>query len=199
MKNIHIVYDSGKNTGHNNPATADLNNDVILINKKIWDKFSKWEKVFIIQHEKGHLTLQTECELLADQYAISKTYRINKNAFTDALTALKKVAADKNRIDNIYYLLFNQNLLNNTEMNFKKNTSSDPIMKPNQYRSEKRSEKKNFNGSKKGRRNFDGTTTTTTGKSHKINGITLGGVYLSMTNIFLALILLVLTVQTIKK
>lgn len=195
MKTFPLVYDSGEITGANNPATADFDNGVILINKKIWDKFTKWEKVFILEHEKGHLTLQTECEELADNYAISKTYRVNKDAFKDALSALKKVASDKNRIDNIYYLLFNQNLLNNTEMNFKKNTSTDPIMKQQEeHRSEKRPVKKNFNG-KKGRRNFDGTTNT----SHKINGITVGGVYFSMTNILLALILLVVTVQTIKK
>lgn len=197
-KDIKVNFVDKSITGNGNPAQADIATQEIFINKQIWSKFSDAEKVFIIEHEKGHILLPTECETLADQYAYLKTHITNKNAFKDAISALKKAGASPFRMQTLYRLVTNEELI---DMTPKENNTDKPLFQSRQNFAGKQKfifkKEKNMKNSKKS--NFDGSTTTNYSKSNKVNGFAIGNLYFSMTNILLALILLVLTVQTLKK
>lgn len=192
---ININFVDEKITGIGNPAQADLNTQEIFINKNIWGKFSNAEKAFIVEHEKGHILLPTECESLADHYAYMKTHSTNKNAFRDAISALKKAGASPYRMQTLYKLATNEELI---DMTPKQNTSDNPLFKSSKQNFVSKKER-NMKAKKSKKHNFDGSTTTNYSKNNKVNGFAIGGMYFSLTNIFLALILFVLTVQTIRK
>lgn len=56
----------------NNPASVDINNGIVYINKSMWDKLDDYEKVIILLHEEGHYKNKSVDEIKADCYMIGK-------------------------------------------------------------------------------------------------------------------------------
>jgi len=198
------------------PAAVYMDTGEIEINKDIWHKFTPYERAFIIQHEKGHYLLPTEFEKEADAYALVQTLKINKNALRHAISALTKMnLKDKSRLKALYYeasylkqtgktsyhKINNQNINN---MRTKQNTTNSPLIGKAaangelMYRATKPKRRKNKRRRADGEDGAPPVTTTTYGKSHKINGFSIGNVYFSMTNILLALILVTIFVKVKK-
>jgi len=211
MKTQYRYVDSG--VLGSSPAAVYMDTGIIEINKDIWHKFTPYERAFIVEHEKGHYLLPTEYEKEADTYALVQTLKINKNALRHAVSALIKMnPKDKTRLKAIYsentllkqtgktsYQKINNQKTNN--MNKKQNLTDSPFLKAaangNPLANVTKPKKKR-NKKKRADGNDTPITTTTYGKSHKINGFAIGNVYFSMTNILLALIL-VSTFVLIKK
>jgi len=191
------------------PAAVYMDNGEIEINTDIWHKFTPYERAFIIQHERGHFLMPTEFEKEADAYALVQTLKVNRSALKDAVNALAKMnLKDKSRLNAIYheadliqktgktsYEKINQN---QNDMRKKLNKTDHPFMTTKAAANGQNlpiKVRKNKKNKKNKKRRADGedettpVTTTTYGKSHKINGFGLGNVYFSMTNILLAAIL----------
>jgi len=188
------------------PAAVYMDNGEIEINTDIWYKFTPYERAFIIQHERGHFLMPTEFEKEADAYALVQTLKVNRSALKDAVNALAKMnLKDKSRLNAIYheadliqktgktsYPKINQN---QNDMRKKLNKTDHPFMTtkaaangqnlPIKVRKNKKNKKRRADGENE----TTPVTTTTYGKSHKINGFGVGNVYFSMTNILLAAIL----------
>ena len=188
------------------PAAVYMDNGEIEINTDIWYKFTPYERAFIIQHERGHFLMPTEFEKEADAYALVQTLKVNRSALKDAVNALAKMnLKDKSRLNAIYheadliqktgktsYPKINQN---QNDMRKKVNKTDHPFMTtkaaangqnlPIKVRKNKKNKKRRADGENE----TTPVTTTTYGKSHKINGFGVGNVYFSMTNILLAAIL----------
>ncbi|MDR0207032.1 MAG: hypothetical protein LBI45_07245 [Bacteroidales bacterium] len=188
------------------PAAVYMATGIIEINKDVWHKFTPYERAFIIQHERGHYLLPTEFEKEADAYALVQTLKINQSALKDGINALAKMnLKDKSRLNALYheaalikhagktsYPKINQN---SNDMRKKLNHSDNPFQKAAANGAMLPIKKKRKNRKKRA----DGTddtpvTTTTYGKSHKVNGFAIGNIYFSMTNILLAAILISLFV-----
>lgn len=210
MKNKYKYVDS-KVLG-DSPAAVYMDSGIIEINKDVWHKFTPYERAFIIKHEKGHFLLPTQFEKEADTYALLETQKINKNALGDAINTLVKMnLKDKSRLKSLYYeaLLFKKTgqtsfmKINNNinDMRQKQNSTDSPFLRKaaangNPLNALKKTKKKKNNKKRAvgdAEENLP-VTTTTYGKSHKINGFSAGNMYFSITNILLAAILVTLFV-----
>ncbi len=85
------------------PAAINMYDGVIEINTSVWDKFTDFEKQFIIEHERGHYKLQTDSEQVADAYALRKVYGTHPGSLKKTIKALYKVGIiNAHRLKHLY-------------------------------------------------------------------------------------------------
>ncbi|MBN2776240.1 MAG: hypothetical protein JXR36_01275 [Bacteroidales bacterium] len=85
------------------PAQVYMDNGLIEINADVWDKYSDFEKEFIIAHERGHYELQTDSETEADKFALNAVYGKAPKSLKRSILALHKVGViDNARFRNLY-------------------------------------------------------------------------------------------------
>lgn len=175
------------------PAQVDMITGTIELNRDVWSKFTKYEQAFIIEHEKGHFLLPTDYEKEADAYALRETCKITPDALKHAVDALIKMdVPDKTRIKALYNEIVN--IKNNKDMRPKSNNSIfNTGINRNPFVSVRKSKrvKNRADGDTPKTTAKTPVTTTTFGKSHKRNGLVIGDVYLSITNLLLLGIFLV--------
>lgn len=66
-----MIYRYGDNMG-GNPATVDITNGIVYINRDLWLKLNDYEKAVILLHEQGHYNNKSVDEIKADAYAIER-------------------------------------------------------------------------------------------------------------------------------
>ena len=66
-----MIYRYGENMG-GNPATVDITNGIVYINRDVWQKLDDYEKAVILLHEEGHYCNKSVDEIKADAYAIEQ-------------------------------------------------------------------------------------------------------------------------------
>lgn len=178
------------------PAAIDMRTGVISINKSVWDSYDKFEKSFVIYHELGHYVLDTDSEYEADAYALRHVYKTAPRSLKRSLQTLMKIRViDSRRLDALYrealqldacdgnhdavleLKRINTNLFTQKSNNMRNFAGQESYLRKNQQPADV-----------KIIRRADGGDT----KSHKTNGIKLGGMYFSFTNILLMVILLVM-------
>lgn len=87
----------------NCPAQVYMDSGIIEINGDIWDKYTDFQKEFIIQHEVGHFELQTDSETKADNYALKQVYGKAPQSLKKSIQALHKIGViDNERFRNLY-------------------------------------------------------------------------------------------------
>lgn len=182
------------------PAQVDMATGVVTVNRSVWDSYNQFEKNFVVWHELGHYNLQTDSEYEADAYALRHVYKTAPRSLKRSLQTLLKIRViDMGRLDALYKEALRLDAMDGNpsaavELSRIGNENTDSfIQKPNTMR--------NFNGQEtylqknqttpdiRVIRRADGDN-----KSHKTNGVKLGNMYFSFTNILLmVLIVVVLT------
>lgn len=178
----------------NCPAAVDMSTGVIDINRSVWDRYDSFEKGFILMHEVGHYILDTDSEYEADAYALRRVYRTAPRSLKRSLQTLMKIKViDPNRLDALYrealtldaedgnfdaYIELEEINQSNNPLNYKKMRAV-----PGQ---ETYITKKNQNFVRAIRRADGGKC------GHGMNGLHIGDWYFSLTNILLAIILIVM-------
>lgn len=185
------------------PAEIDMATGVVSINKDVWDEYDDFEQKFIILHELGHYTLQTDSETEADKYALQNCYKTAPQSLKRSLQTLYKVGIiDTARMWQLY---INSLYLDSQDGNeaatlelFNINNNIQNLENMGQKGKETYIEK----GTNRSNR-IDGEETIIKNKKdrqrgHKKNGVAIGGVYFSITNILLvavSILLIVLVAQ----
>lgn len=181
------------------PASVDMTTGVVSINRSVWDSYDQFEKNFILFHELGHYLLDTDSEYEADAFALQHVYKTAPRSLKRALQTLCKIRViDGSRLDHLYKEALQLDAEDgNTaaaveleQINYFINPKNQTIMTPNAA-SETYMSKRNRNAIRVIRR-ADGDEG---GKSHKRNGLKVGDWYFSLTNILLALIVLILLLK----
>lgn len=181
----------------NCPASVDMETGVIFINKSVWDRYDRFEKNFIICHELGHYVLDTDSEYEADAYALKHVYKTAPRSLKRALLALCKIRiVDYKRLDKLYEEALkldasdgNVNAVMELEqINYFNKPQKSNIM-TRETANENFLSKRQKNNVVRIVRRADGDGNK---KSHKRNGLMLGDLYFSFTNILLMLIVLIL-------
>jgi hypothetical protein len=72
------------------PAIVNRATGELYINQSVWNKLSTESKLFILLHEAGHATLQTECEHEADAWAFERYAELGY-PLTESIYALSRV------------------------------------------------------------------------------------------------------------
>ena len=91
------------------PCACDRATATIYINPILYSRLSPFERKFWIWHEKGHILLNTEDELRADEFAFNKMAGTEWRSLKQMLEALEHLLDETNyyhqeRIDHIYRL-----------------------------------------------------------------------------------------------
>lgn len=180
------------------PASVDMDSGLISINRSVWDRYDRFEKNFILWHEIGHYELDTDSEYEADEYALQHVYKTAPRSLKRALQTLYKIrVVDGSRLDHLYRVALtldaadgngNASLeLQNIEyFNKPKNQKVMTNTTANETYLAKRTNKNRVRVVR--RANGDENINE---KSHKTNGIKLGGMYFSFTNILLMILIAV--------
>ena len=184
------------------PAAIDMQTGVVTVNRSVWDTYNNFERNFVLWHELGHYNLQTDSEYEADAYALRHVYKTAPRSLKRSLQTLLKIrVVDMGRLNALYKVALeldardgNQNAASELERIENENT--------NLFTSKKSVIMRKFNGQETYLQNnqqqpdirvirrADGDDN----KSHKTNGVKLGNMYFSFTNILLmVLIVVVLT------
>ena len=91
------------------PAAIDRDARILYINPKLWFKLTPFQREFVKQHEYGHLNLDTDSELLADEYAFNKLAGTQFQSLKQCVECLEEILDEqkighKVRIDQMYEL-----------------------------------------------------------------------------------------------
>lgn len=180
------------------PASVDMLTGVVSINRDVWNRYDNFEKAFVIMHEVGHYVLDTDSEYEADAYALKHVYRTAPRSLKRSLQTLQKInVVDTGRLNALYQEALKLDA-----------ADGNPIaaielerISENQYFNLKKSRKMTKNRgqetyfSKKSEtpkvrvvRRADGGEKC----GHGLNGVHIGGYYLSFTNLLLIAIALIL-------
>lgn len=179
------------------PASVNMSNGVVSINKSVWNNYDNFEKSFVLFHEIGHYILDTDSEYEADAYALKHVYRTAPRSLKRSLQTLVKIGViDHARLDRLYKeaLKLDANDGNRIaaielvriEENQYFNHQNQRTMRPNPGR-ETYPSKRNITPDVKIIRRADGAKC-----GHGLNGIHIGEWYFSITNIMLMIIVLIL-------
>lgn len=95
----------------NTPAALDRNTGTIYINKSLYNKFTPFQRRFVLLHEMGHYYFDTHSELYADAYAFmalaGSEYQSLKKCYETLLATLEKDNATRaERLRNMKQLIY---------------------------------------------------------------------------------------------
>ena len=191
----------------------------IWINTDVWNGYTEAEKRFILQHEAGHYALQTGSEMEADAYALEQNFGQIRDSLRSSFTALDKADVNNEARWNALYINALEIDARNGNTSAAKeliNLSNNQMKKQNKMRTTpgqityiqpetlapqtRNYQARNYNLRFRadGGEGADPDTPTTnrkTQKQHMTNGITVGGMYFSFTNIMLVVIAIILLVK----
>lgn len=107
MKLITVYQSEGDMA--DTPAAIDRMNGVLYINPKRWFKLTPFQRKFVKLHEYGHLNLNTDSELEADEYAFNHLAGTEFRSLKQCIECLEEILNEeilghKVRIDNMYRL-----------------------------------------------------------------------------------------------
>lgn len=198
----------------NCPAEVDMETGDIWINTDVWDDYTEAEKRFILQHEAGHYALQTGSELEADAYALEQNFGQIRDSLRSSFTALNKADVNNEARWNALYInaleidARNGNtraakelkILSNNQMKNQNKMRTTPgqitYIQPETLAPQTRTYNvRRFRADGGEGADTDTTTNRKTQKQHMTNGITVGGMYFSFTNIMLVAIAIILLVK----
>ncbi|NCC99978.1 MAG: hypothetical protein EOL95_09815 [Bacteroidia bacterium] len=80
----------------NSPAALSRKDGVIYINGPYFDKFTDFQKKFIVLHEMGHHYLNTDNEIKADAYAFAHLAGTEFRSLKQAVATIEKTLVDGN-------------------------------------------------------------------------------------------------------
>lgn len=219
-----MLFETDSSRLQNCPAEVDMVTGDIYINTDVWDGYTEAEKRFIIGHESGHYALQTGSEQEADAYALEQNFGQIRDSLRSSFTALDKADVENEARWNALYinaLEIDARNGNTRAANELKKLSNKPMKKQNKMRSypgqvtyiqpaqQPDQNQRTYNmrrfSADGGEGAADGgegaaTETPTTGKGntqkqHKTNGIAVGSMYFSFTNIMLVAIAIILIIK----
>lgn len=107
MKLITVYQSEGEM--EDTPAAIDRINGVFYINPKRWFKLTPFQRKFVKLHEYGHLNLNTDSELRADEYAFNHLAGTEFRSLKQCIECLEELLDEnlighKVRIDRMYEL-----------------------------------------------------------------------------------------------
>ena len=105
---IKTVYQSSGEMS-DTPAAIDRDNGILYLNPKMWFNLTPFQRKFIKWHEYGHLHLNTDSEIKADEYAFNKLAGTEFRSLKQCIECLEeildeKILGHKVRIDHMYNL-----------------------------------------------------------------------------------------------
>lgn len=212
-----MLFETDSSRLQNCPAEVDMVTGDIYINTDVWDGYTEAEKRFIIGHESGHYALQTGSEQEADAYALEQNFGQIRDSLRSSFTALDKADVENEERWNSLYikaLEIDARNGNTRAANELKKLSNKPMKKQNKMRSypgqvtyiqpaqQPAQNQRTYNVRRFRADGGEGadTETPTTGKGdpkkqHKTNGIAVGSMYFSFTNIMLVAIAIILIIK----
>lgn len=212
-----MLFETDSSRLQNCPAEVDMVTGDIYINTDVWDGYTEAEKRFIIGHESGHYALQTGSEQEADAYALEQNFGQIRDSLRSSFTALDKADVENEARWNALYITaleIDARHGNTRAANELKKLSNKPMKKQNKMRSypgqvtyiqpaqQPAQNQRTYNVRRFSADGGEGadTETPTTGKGDpkkqlKTNGIAVGSMYFSFTNIMLVAIAIILIVK----
>ena len=105
---IKTVYQSSGEMS-DTPAAIDRDNGILYLNPKMWFNLTPFRRKFIKWYEYGHLHLNTDSEIKADEYAFNKLAGTEFRSLKQCIECLEeildeKILGHKVRIDHMYNL-----------------------------------------------------------------------------------------------
>ena len=178
------------------PASVDMRTGVVSINKDVWDRYDQFEQNFVLMHEIGHFVLDTDSEYEADAYALRNVYKTAPRSLKRSLQTLCKIrVVDPTRLNRLYEEALR---LDAADGNYAaavelREITGENFFSNQNYRKMTKNrgqqtylEKSGIAPDYKIVRRADGN------RGHGQNGIRIGDWYFSITNILLAVIVVLL-------
>lgn len=177
------------------PASVNMLNGVVSINRSVWGNYDNFEKAFVIMHEVGHYVLDTDSEYEADAYALKHVYRTAPRSLKRSLQTLFKIRViDPKRLDNLYKEALkldaadgNQIAAIELEQINQQFFNQNPKKMQKERGQETYPEKRNVTPNVRVVRRADGGE-----RGHGMNGLHIGDWYFSFTNLLLMAIVVIL-------
>ena len=171
----------GENMG-SNPASVDTETGMLILNPRVWENYTQFEKKFIIAHEEGHYVNPYGSEEDADLYAIKKLAGTEPKSLAKAVATLDKIPnITEERLDILYYEALKIDAqMGNTEAKEKIQNIETMYKKRSNFPKKVRRADGDSNVN-----NNEYVSKVEPHRSHKTNGIVIGGFYFSFTNIIL--------------
>lgn len=106
MENLKIKYSNSDEIG-DTPAAVSSEDKTIYVNPTLFNRYTPFQKCFILLHEAGHYTLDTKDELKADTFAFNHLVGRCKLSLKKSIKAIEETLRDGNctkaqRLDNIW-------------------------------------------------------------------------------------------------
>lgn len=92
---MKILWEDSSTMGEN-PASVEMHNGNIILNRDVFPKYSKFTQTFILEHEKGHYLLPTDSEDEADYYALKKVYKTTGKSLKKTMKAITDFLPESN-------------------------------------------------------------------------------------------------------
>lgn len=192
---INVTYVDDSVLG-NCPASVDMESGVISINSSVWDCYDNFEKAFILFHEIGHYDLDTDSEYEADAYALKHVYRTAPRSLKRSLQTLCKIdVIDARRLDKLFEECLrldaaDGNAVAKLELiNINNNKFTGKMTNRTANQTYINRKNKSAKTVKAIRYATGEEPVTEQSKSHKTNGLKVGGLYFSFTNILLIILI----------
>lgn len=178
------------------PASVDMRTGIVSINRDVWDRYDQFERNFVLMHEIGHFVLDTDSEYEADAYALRNVYKTAPRSLKRSLQTLCKIrVVDPTRLNRLYEEALR---LDAADGNYAaavelREITGENFFSNQKYRKMTKNrgqqtylEKNGIEPDYKIVRRADGN------RGHGQNGIRIGDWYFSITNILLAVIVVLL-------
>lgn len=99
---MRIKWEKSDTMG-SNPASVEMSDGTIILNKDVFPHFNKLTQNFIIEHEKGHYLLQTDSEEASDRYALQRVYGKYRKSLKKSIEAVASFLSENDpRIKALY-------------------------------------------------------------------------------------------------
>lgn len=193
---VPVTYVDSATLG-NCPASVDMRTGVVSINRTVWPRYDNFEKAFVIMHEIGHYVLNTDSEYEADAYALRRVYKTAPRSLKRSLQTLCKIRVlDPSRLEHLYREALrldadDGNEIAELELQQINNKQYFNNQNPEKMRKTPGQEtyptKRNQQTDFRLIRRADGDK-----RGHALNGLVIGNIYFSFTNLLLMAIALIL-------
>lgn len=96
MPKYQIIYDPNHPELTDSPAGCDRTDKVIVVNPVLFNELTPFQKKFILLHEEGHISLNTDNEISADSYAFDRLAGTEFRSLKQAVGALQQILDGSN-------------------------------------------------------------------------------------------------------
>lgn len=93
----HVVFRSKFSESATNPARCFFGEDLIEVNRSVFERLTPYQQRFVLLHEEGHLANNNKDEVAADRFALERLALKSENSLFDYVKSIDRIALSDER------------------------------------------------------------------------------------------------------